>query len=62
MIDVPPETEKVARAIAEALGEDPDKIVSIPMQGERSVSGPQWKKHARKAAVHIAAAKALAHG
>lgn len=57
--DVPPETERVARAIAVALGENPDQIVSIPMRGDTTVSGPAWKRHARKAAIHIAADKAL---
>ncbi len=56
--------EKVARAICKELGENPDHTVAISAQfapgaPAKSVKGPQWHKHIRKAQIHIAAHDAL---
>jgi hypothetical protein len=52
--------ERVARAICVAQGEEPDRTVNIPQRSTgMSFAGPQWRKHAHKAEIYIAAFEAM---
>jgi hypothetical protein len=52
--------ERVARAMCVARGEDPDKTVAIPGRATGfSFADKQWRKHALKAEIFIAAHEAL---